>query len=724
MIRRLANTRDDTKKEDFQRIIDRFSQKMKNSGYREDQIRKVMVAGIRGWGAKVKRCQAEGRRLRRTSKDSQGARYRRKLLGKSSWFKKRGGRKKDWYGSKGGRGKEVPKKREPQKTPISTPRSVLFVEQTPGGELAAKLRELFIRLEPTLGFYVKVVEKTGRSLMSQFPLTNLWGGIPCGREEDCITCYQGAEVVPNCTKQSVVYENVCASCIPGAGGKDPIKGEDLDPGKPALYVGETSRSIMERAREHHVAWKGRKGDSHMWKHVELEHKGEEANFIMRVVGSHKTALGRQVSEAVRIRRRGGEGNILNSKAEYTRCHIPRLRVEEEEETTRREEQLELDREQRESRLEEEHREWEKGRMKVKDWERKTTVGAATVVKWGGHKRTEDPGSGEQEKERRKRRRKYSLIEENWGAGDRQGEENRTGELDTITSSRVEEAEGGGQKTPLRNVSDPHRVLTQGKITQYLMGAALEEQPRAEITDDNSCNVISTGEETVGGQAEEILGGQDAEEKEQGSSTNSLDDFKILIPEEMIQEVEDCLDIPTPSMAKTATIQTLGKDDIRGGVSVCENDRTDGGTRSEQTLDVKNDDCMSVYQNDIYIQNDIEETMNDKVMKNMEIADNEERVICQFKRGICTVHNIKGTKVITKSKKWTRRKNDYGWVTSQKTTYTCSRSESLTNLVQPVSDVEVAEGTSPDYLQQQQQGVLLYSGRLEDDVGLRLELETE
>ena len=235
----------------------------------------------------------------------------------------------------------------------------------------------------------------------------------------------------------------------------------------------------------------------------------------------------------------------------------------------------------------------------------------------------------------------------------------------------------------------------------------------------------TREETVGGQAEEILGDQGAEEKEQGSSTNSLDDFKILIPEEMIQEVEDCLDIPTPSMAKTATIQTLGKDDIRGRVYVCENDRTDGGTRSEQTLDVKNDDCMSVYKNDI--ENDIEETMNDRVMKNMkniEITDNEERVICQFKRGICTVHNIKGTKVITKSKKWTRRKNDYGWVTSQKTTYTCSRSESLTNLVQPVSDVEVAEGTSPDYQQQQQQGVLLYSGRLEDDMGLRLELEKE
>ena len=120
-------------------------------------------------------------------------------------------------------------------------------------------------------------------------------------------------MVPNCTQQSALYVNVCASCIPGAWGKEPIKGEDLDPGKPALYVGETCRSIMERAREHHVAWKGKKGDSHIWKHVELEHKGEEANFIMRGVGSHKTALGRQISEAVRIRRRGGQYLELKSR---------------------------------------------------------------------------------------------------------------------------------------------------------------------------------------------------------------------------------------------------------------------------------------------------------------------------------------------------------------------------------------------------------------------------
>ena len=46
-------------------------------------------------------------------------------------------------------------------------------------------------------------------------------------------------------------------------------------------------------------------------------------------------MSKQLSEAVRIELRGG--NILNSKSEYTRCRVPRVRVDLEgwkEEKTR------------------------------------------------------------------------------------------------------------------------------------------------------------------------------------------------------------------------------------------------------------------------------------------------------------------------------------------------------------------------------------------------------
>ena len=65
-------------------------------------------------------------------------------------------------------------------------------------------------------------------------------------------------------------------------------------------------------------------------HQEQAHSlEEEPKFIMRVVRSYRTALFRQIAEAVRIRRRGGEGGIFNSKAEYSRCRITRLVLDDQ-----------------------------------------------------------------------------------------------------------------------------------------------------------------------------------------------------------------------------------------------------------------------------------------------------------------------------------------------------------------------------------------------------------
>ena len=52
---------------------------------------------------------------------------------------------------------------------------------------------------------------------------------------------------------------------------------------------------------------------------------------MRLVGSHGSALIRQVAE-----KEGGSGNNLNSTSEYNICHILRLRVEDREEEEERE----------------------------------------------------------------------------------------------------------------------------------------------------------------------------------------------------------------------------------------------------------------------------------------------------------------------------------------------------------------------------------------------------
>ena len=62
--------------------------------------------------------------------------------------------------------------------------------------------------------------------------------------------------------------------------------------------------------------------NNMIKHQSMEHGSEKPHFIMKVVSWHRTPLARQVAEAIRIRKRGGEGAIRNSKLEFSRCHIP------------------------------------------------------------------------------------------------------------------------------------------------------------------------------------------------------------------------------------------------------------------------------------------------------------------------------------------------------------------------------------------------------------------
>ena len=257
----------------------------------------------------------------------------------------------------------------------------------------------------SVGFGVKVVERNGSSLRSLFPLNNLWEGAPCGREE-CIPCTQGAEEPPRCNKASMVYENVCRRCNRGAGGKKEL--QDVVEG--SIYVGESSRTLYERSREHQKDWESRKEKSHIAKHQGAAHKeGEEPDFIIKPVRFYKTALSRQIGEAVRIRRRGGAGAILNSKSEYSRCKIPRLVLEDvdEEEEQRQEQQ---DREDYVRMVEEQANCWgatalqERKEDDMKQWRTSTKTTR-------GSKRIE---MAPEELSRRRKRRRFLPIEDSWG----------------------------------------------------------------------------------------------------------------------------------------------------------------------------------------------------------------------------------------------------------------------------------------------------------------------
>ena len=70
-------------------------------------------------------------------------------------------------------------------------------------------------------------------------------------------------------------------------------------------------------------------ESHQVKHWQLEHKELNAppRFKFSIVSTFTDPLTRQLSESVRIERRGAD--ILNSRSEYSRCQVPRLRIDKE-----------------------------------------------------------------------------------------------------------------------------------------------------------------------------------------------------------------------------------------------------------------------------------------------------------------------------------------------------------------------------------------------------------
>ena len=79
-------------------------------------------------------------------------------------------------------------------------------------------------------------------------------------------------------------------------------------------------------------------------------------------------------ETVRIRRRGGEGAILNSKGEFNRSHILRLVLEEKESIT---EEQRKEQEMKNKELDEWLHQWEQEKTVSREQERSTLVSGPT-----------------------------------------------------------------------------------------------------------------------------------------------------------------------------------------------------------------------------------------------------------------------------------------------------------------------------------------------------------
>ena len=210
-----------------------------NSTWVQLQRTNIFNRGLKGYENLRMLDRAGKRPLHRRGKDTLKARYRQKLMGKTEWYKNRSRIMYEWeeeeltqYKGGWGGGSRPAKPHNPANN--QNPVAILFVPRTPGGELITNLRAKEETLTELTGRKTKLVEKAGLSLKDMLWKADPWGGPPCPRA-NCRVCENNKEEVI-CRTKNLIYANVCLICK--------TKGEDT------RYIGETSRSLGQRAGEH------------------------------------------------------------------------------------------------------------------------------------------------------------------------------------------------------------------------------------------------------------------------------------------------------------------------------------------------------------------------------------------------------------------------------------------------------------------------------------------
>ena len=238
---------------------------------------------------------------------------------------------------------------------------------------------------------------------------------------------------------------------------------------PSIYVGESAKSVYERAGEHWRGFREKREDSHILKHHLLHHGGDgEPSFHMRVVGRFKSCLTRQVSEAVRIRR-WGEGTVLNSKSEFNRCKLGRLTLGEEEKkaisSTKKNHQAAAPVCQEE----EETDTWERSKAQEKRIEevRSTIDLERGIAKSAQKKRTEHQEDGLESK-KRARKLRFEVLGD-WG---------EEGGRDTIENSQVQTKDDLDEEQKQEDITTKAPVMQPGQeslVREKLDTTTLEEE---------------------------------------------------------------------------------------------------------------------------------------------------------------------------------------------------------------------------------------------------------
>ena len=325
-VRRLLNTDDNRAQVERNQMIDEFQKKLQISGYNKIQQKEIIESGLVGYKRRLNR---QGGIKHRRSRDTEKERHRKKILGKSTWFKKKRDNKEQVRTDNTGEKDKTNRKRKRKETTDKTekdnadrePTTVLFVPRTKGGKLAQLLKDKERELNKFSTHKIRIVEKNGDKLEDILVRKDPFGDSKC-EKETCLMCRTNDKDTGTCKKPNIVSKIECLAC--------------KEKGTSCTYWGETARNGQLRGSEHYKDFMGGRESSHMKDHIEENHPevgpGDKPEnlFRMKIHRRFSSALDRQLGEAVSLASSGGVESPLtmNRKDEYSRCVVPEVRVSE------------------------------------------------------------------------------------------------------------------------------------------------------------------------------------------------------------------------------------------------------------------------------------------------------------------------------------------------------------------------------------------------------------
>ena len=300
-------------------IVEEFIQNLVDSGHKFAFIKSIILQALTRFEFMLERNNLDEKdpkfmKLYRNKMDGFEERVKLKAVAKSSWYSD--GSLKDPWRDEGkfrirrrGQNKRRGDNHTYKKLPKPPTTRNMFVPSSEGALLLKKLEEIEENLGKESNWKPKLVEKSGVALINLFKTRiPIIKGCPLGA--DCKIC-DGDAV--KCSVKGSVYKVECLNCLEQMtddSNKNPlVKSDSMH-----VYIGERSRPLRMRAREHFNNLSNKKTDSFMVVHWMDSHGLSmiPPSFQMKRVASYRDTFTRQISEALLI---DSEGS-MNKRQEY------------------------------------------------------------------------------------------------------------------------------------------------------------------------------------------------------------------------------------------------------------------------------------------------------------------------------------------------------------------------------------------------------------------------